>query len=43
MESILDYRVAVSGFGLFISDACSPELRDAAEARFGEMYLGCIH
>ncbi len=43
MKSILDHKVQVSGYGLFISEGCPPTLRAAAEARFGEMYLGCIH
>lgn len=32
-----------SGYGLFVSDKCSPELRGAAEKLFGRVYLGCIH
>lgn len=34
-------RVGVHG--LYIADTCSRELRDAADNRFGECYLGCIH
>lgn len=37
------WLVAVEGHGLHISDSCSAELRAAALARFGRMYLGCIH
>jgi hypothetical protein len=29
--------------GLYISDVCPPELRTAAQHRFGQCYLGCIH
>lgn len=29
--------------GLYISQACSAELRAAASGRFGQCYLGCIH
>src|SRR5262245_51007872 len=29
--------------GLYISEACSAELRAAAMHRFGQCYLGCIH
>lgn len=32
-----------SGYGLFVSDKCSPELRYAANKLFGRVYLGCIH
>lgn len=32
-----------TGCGLFISDKCSQQLRDAAEKIFGRLYLGCIH
>jgi hypothetical protein len=35
--------VNVSDFGLFVAPTCSEELRQNAEARFGTMYLGCIH
>jgi len=43
IDEPIDLSVQVSGYGLFISDRCSAALRDAAEARFGEMYLGCTH
>ena len=32
-----------SGHGLFISEGCSPQLRETAGRIFGEVYLGCIH
>lgn len=38
-----DYKCEVKGVGLYISDSCSDLLREKALARFGEMYLGCIH
>lgn len=34
---------STSGYGLFISEKCSPELRTSAEKIFGRVYLGCIH
>jgi hypothetical protein len=34
---------STSGYGLFISEKCSPELRVSAEKIFGRVYLGCIH
>ncbi|HEY2232618.1 MAG TPA: hypothetical protein VGK01_04000 [Candidatus Angelobacter sp.] len=42
-KSELDYAVDVASRGLHIAHACSPELRRAAQSRFGNMYLGCIH
>jgi hypothetical protein len=33
----------VENYGLYISDRCDPPLREAARARFGECYMGCIH
>ncbi|MER8577737.1 DUF3800 domain-containing protein [Mesorhizobium sp. M1423] len=33
----------VANYGLHISSICSDELREAALARFGRYYLGCIH
>lgn len=33
----------VEGFGLFIADSCNEVLRNASLARFGSVYLGCIH
>lgn len=32
-----------TGYGLFVSDKCSQQLRKAAEKLFGRVYLGCIH
>lgn len=43
MESQLDFKVPVLDYGVFVSARCPPALRQAAEACFGEMYLGCIH
>jgi hypothetical protein len=42
-ESQLDFQVEVESRGLHVAAACSPELTSAAIARFGRMYLGCIH
>jgi len=39
----LDFKSVVKDVGLYISDACSEQLREKALDRFGEMYLGCIH
>ena len=38
-----DFSVDVASRGLHISERCSPQLREAVLARFGKMYLGCIH
>ncbi len=38
-----DFVVNVAGYGLHVAESCSPALRDAAQARFGQQYLGCIH
>jgi len=38
-----DMVVDVAGYGLHVAESCSPELHDAALARFGKQYLGCIH
>jgi len=35
--------VNVEDYGLYVSDAASAELKEAAISRFGRMYLGCIH
>jgi hypothetical protein len=35
--------VNVEPYGLHIAESCSPKLREAALARFGEQYWGCIH
>lgn len=42
-ESQLDWQVDVSSRGLYIAATCDEVLRQAAESRFGKMYLGCIH
>jgi hypothetical protein len=42
-KSQLDYQVDVASRGLHIADSCASDVRDAALARFGSMYLGCIH
>jgi hypothetical protein len=42
-HSQLDWQADVASRGLHIADACGQQLRDAASARFGKMYLGCIH
>jgi hypothetical protein len=42
-KSQLDYQVDVASRGLHIADGCDSCVRDAALARFGTMYLGCIH
>lgn len=31
------------GYGFFISDLCSDELKEKADRTFGAIYLGCIH
>ncbi len=35
--------VKVGPHGLFVAPSCPPDLRAAAESRFDECYLGCIH
>ena len=42
-DSMLDCKAIVGKKGLFISENCTDEVKAAAEGRFGEMYLGCIH
>jgi hypothetical protein len=42
-ESQLDFQVDVKSRGLHIADRCEQKVRSAALARFGSMYLGCIH
>jgi hypothetical protein len=42
-ESQLDHKVNVAARGLHIAETCDLRLKSAALARFGEMYLGCIH
>lgn len=36
-------RVTVGKRGLYVADSCSERLRNAAESRFGSIYIGCIH
>lgn len=38
-----DFTVDVKSCGLHIAKSCSAQLKEAAETRFGTMYLGCIH
>jgi hypothetical protein len=38
-----DGRGDVASCGLYVSGRCTPELREAAHARFGSVWLGCIH
>jgi Protein of unknown function (DUF3800) len=42
-KSQLDFQVDVESRGLHIAATCDPRVRRAALARFGSMYLGCIH
>jgi hypothetical protein len=42
-KSQLDFRVDVESRGLHVAAACDSGVREAALARFGNMYLGCIH
>ena len=42
-ERAWDYAVADATPSLYIAPSCSESLRDAAVARFGQVYLGCIH
>ncbi len=42
-QSQLDFQANVESRGLHIADSCDPKIREAALARFGKMYLGCIH
>lgn len=41
--NITDFTVDVKPCGLYIAEGCSTQLKEAAETRFGTMYLGCIH
>jgi hypothetical protein len=43
VQSNEDMVVEVAPYGLHIAESCSPKLRDAALARFGKQYWGCIH
>lgn len=42
-ESQLDFQVDVASRGLYIADTCDSVLSEAALARFGRMYVGCVH
>ncbi len=42
-ESQLDFQVDVDSRGLHVAESCDQKVRKAALARFGKMYLGCIH
>ena len=42
-ESQLDFQVDVESRGLHVAAACDPKVRESALARFGSMYLGCVH
>jgi hypothetical protein len=39
----LDFEIDVASRGLHIAESCDVGVRAAALARFGRMYLGCIH
>lgn len=42
-ESQSDFKVDVASRGLYVSESCSSELHEFALARFGTMYVGCVH
>jgi hypothetical protein len=42
-KSQLDFQVDVASRGLHIAETCDEGVRSAALARFGSMYVGCIH
>jgi len=42
-EDVAYPLVRVNGYGLRIAASCPESLREAAESRFAECYLGCIH
>ena len=42
-KSQLDFQVDVASRGLHVAETCDEGVRSAALARFGSMYLGCIH
>lgn len=42
-DPIADATVKVEPHGLYISDLCDKNLSDIARAKFGDIYLGCIH
>lgn len=43
VQSNDDMVVEVEPYGLYVAESCSPRLRNAALARFGKLYWGCIH
>jgi hypothetical protein len=42
-SSQFNYEVDVESRGLHVARTCGAELTESARARFGKMYLGCIH
>ena len=42
-KSQLDFQVDVKSRGLHVAETCDANVRSAVLARFGSMYLGCIH
>ena len=42
-KSHLDFQVDVESRGLHLATTCDPKVRASVLARFGRMYLGCIH
>ncbi len=42
-DAIEGMTLDISNYALYISEACSETLREAAMNRFGKMYVGCIH
>lgn len=42
-DQIVDATLKVEPYGLYISDLCDKNLSDIARAKFGNIYLGCIH
>ena len=42
-KSQLDFQIDVASRGLHVAESCDERVRSAALARFGSMYVGCIH
>lgn len=42
-DPIADATVKVEPHGLYISELCDRDLTETARAKFGDVYLGCIH
>lgn len=42
-DPIADATLKVEPYGLYISDLCDKKLSEIVRAKFGDMYLGCIH